>query len=133
MDESFSSISTVDLSNIEYRLTDATALDENGNFWVINIFMPVEFWLYTISDPLFETYGKGQTHADNMNVERFLELHYNQDNITLTDTEPIQLELIDQFNSRNWEALVALEDKGFLAMTDTYPETILAFIPLPDN
>ena len=130
---SFSSITTVDLSSIEYRLTDATAVDENGNFWVTNIFMPIEFWLYTISEPIFELYGKGKTHADNINVERMLKLHYDGESITLTDTEPIQLELIDQFNSRNWEALVALEEKGFLAMTDTYPETILAFIPLPDN
>jgi hypothetical protein len=133
MDESFSYNNEVDLSNIEYRLTDATALDENGNFWVTNIFMPIEFWLYTISDPIFEMYGKGETHADNINVERILELHYNGDSITLTDTEPIQLELIDQFNARNWEALVALEGKGFLVMTDKFPETILAFIPLPDN
>ncbi|MBE9475125.1 MAG: hypothetical protein IMY85_09565, partial [Chloroflexi bacterium] len=67
----------VDFANIEYRLTDATALDENGRFWVMNIFMPIEFWLYTDSDPIFEEYGQGDTHTEYMNVERVLELIYD--------------------------------------------------------
>ena len=123
----------VDFGNIEYRLTDATALDENGRFWVMNIFMPIEFWLYTNSDPLFEKYGQGDTHTEHMNVERMLELQYDGESFSLTENEPVQLELIDEFNSRNWEALVILEDMGFLAMTDTYPETILGFIPFLEN
>jgi hypothetical protein len=130
-----SSFSTIEVGfdNIEYRLTDATSLDENGRFWVTNIFMPIEFWLYTVSDSISEKYGKGETHAENINVERMLELQYNGDSISLTETEPVQIELIDEFNSRNWEALVVLEDMGFLAMTDTYPDTILAFIPFPSK
>ena len=123
----------VDFGNIEYRLTDATALDENGRFWVMNIFMPIEFWLYTDSDPLFEKYGQGDTHSEHMNVERMLELQYDGESYSLTENEPVQLELIDELNSRNWEALVILEDMGFLAMTDTYPETILGFIPFLEN
>jgi hypothetical protein len=125
--------SLVEFGNIEYRLTDATALDENGRFWVMNIFMPIEFWLYTDSDPLFEKYGQGDTHSEHMNVERVLELQYDGESYSLTENEPVQLELIDEFNSRNWEALVILEDMGFLAMTDTYPETILGFIPFLEN
>ena len=125
--------SLVEFSNIEYRLTDATAIDENGRFWVMNIFMPIEFWLYTDSDPLFEKYGQGETHSEHMNVERMLELQYDGESFSLTENEPLQLELIDEFNSRNWEALVILEDMGFLAMTDTYPETILGFIPFLEN
>ncbi len=120
-------------SHIEYRITDATRLDENGRFWVTNIFMPIEFWLYTDSDPIFEKFGKGETHSANNYVERLLELQYNGDEIVLTDSEPIQLELDREFNSRNWEALAVLDGRGFLTMTDTYPETILAFIPFPNN
>lgn len=117
--------------HIEYRLTDATEMDGDGRFWVTNIFMPLEFWLYTESDPIFERYGKGLTHAESINVERLLELQYNGEEIFLTETEPIQIELDKELNSRNWEALVALDNVGFLAMTDTYPDTILAFIPFP--
>lgn len=123
----------VDFGNIEYRLTDATAIDENGRFWVMNIFMPIEFWLYTNSDPISEKYGQGDTHSSYMNVERMLELQYNGEFFSLTEREPVQLELIDESNSRNWEALVILEDMGFLAMTDTYPETILGFIPFQEK
>jgi hypothetical protein len=123
----------VDFGNIEYRITDATAIDENGRFWVMNTFMPIEFWLFTGSDPISEKYGQGDTHSQYMNVERMLELQYNGEIFSLTDSEPLQLELIDEFNSRNWEALVILEDMGFLAMTDTYPETILGFIPFQEK
>ena len=121
-----------DLSNIEYRLTDATDIDKNGRFWVMNIFMPIEFWLYTDYDPIFEKYRRGNTHAEFLNVERMLELQYDGESFSLTNREPLQLELIDEANSRNWEALVKLDDLGFLAMTDTYPETILGFIPFPE-
>ncbi len=121
-----------EITNIEYRLTDATEIDKNGRFWVMNIFMPIEFWLYTDSDPLFEKYDRGKSHTEFMNVERVLELQYDGEKFSLTDREPVQLELINEVNSRNWEALVKLDELGFLAMTDTYPETILGFIPFPD-
>lgn len=119
--------------NIEYRMTDATRIDDNGRFWVLNIFMPIEFWLFTDSDPIFENFGKGATHSENLNVERLLELQYNGEEAFLTETEPIQLVLDGELNARNWEALVVLDDIGFLAMTDTYPDTILAFIPFPNK
>lgn len=121
-----------DFPNIEYRLTDATDIDDDGRFWVMNIFIPIEFWLYTNADQLFEKYGRGETHTEFKNVERMLELQYDGESIFLTESEPVQLELIDEFNARNWEALVMLDDLGFLAMTDTYPETIMGFIPFPD-
>lgn len=132
-DKSSSSFEEIGFRHIEYRMTDATDMDENGRFWVTNIFMPIEFWLYTESDPIFEKFGKGATHAETINVERLLELQYNGEEISLTETEPIQLELDKEINARNWEALVALDDMGFLAMTDTYPDTILAFIPFPEK
>jgi hypothetical protein len=133
IEKSSNIIEELGFRNIEYRITDATGMDENGRFWVANIFMPVEFWLYTISDSIFDDYGKGETHSKHVNVERLLELQYNGDVVSLTDTEPVQLKLDDESNARNWEALVVLDDLGFLAMTDTFPDTILAFIPFPDN
>ena len=133
VDKSSSLLEEMGFRHIEYRMTDATRVDEDGNFWVTNIFMPIEFWLYTESDPIFERFGKGATHAESINVERLLELQYNGDEISLTETEPIQLEIDKELNARNWEALVALGEMGFLAMTDTYPDTILAFIPFPEK
>jgi len=121
----------LDLRHIEYRFTDSTDVDPDGKFWVLNIFMPIEFWYFTISDPIAEQYGTGITHSANNHVERLLELKYNEGQITLSGEPPLYLELIDDTNSRNWEAIVRLDERGFLAMTDTYPGTILGFIPFP--
>jgi hypothetical protein len=75
--------------------------------------------------------GRGDTHSSYLTVERMLELQYDGESINLTDTQPVQLELIDDFSSRNWEALAVLDDLGFLGMTDSYPETMFGFIPYP--
>lgn len=48
----------------------------------------------------------------------------------VTNTPPIQLQLIDGV-SRNWEGLVRLDERGFLLITDEFPETILAFVAKP--
>jgi len=119
----------LEMPSIEYRLTDATDLDSEGRFWVLNIFIPIEFWYYTLNDPIKDQFGQGTTHEKNFQVERLVELKYNQDKITLSGNPPLQIELSAEGNSRNWEALVRLDELGFLAMTDTYPDTILAFIP----
>ncbi|MGB7096490.1 MAG: hypothetical protein WBD62_17730 [Anaerolineales bacterium] len=124
---------SLDLFNIEYRLTDATDLDSEGRFWVLNVFVPIEFWFYSNSDPIIDQYGQGSTHAANIHVERLLELKYNDGQISLSGNPPIQIELIDDANPRNWEALVRIDDLGFLAMTDTYPGTILGFILKPQK
>ncbi|MES0361294.1 MAG: hypothetical protein ABUK20_10290, partial [Anaerolineales bacterium] len=121
----------INFTNIEYRLTDATAIDEHGRFWVPNVYFPIEFWFYTSSEPLSRKFGQGDTHSSYLTVERMLELQYDGESINLTDKQPVQLESIDDFSSRNWEALAVLDDLGFLAMTDSYPETMFGFIPYP--
>jgi len=60
-----------------------------------------------------------------------VEFQYTASGISLVDTPPIQLELIDDDHSRNWEGVVRLDGIGFLLMTDTHPETILGFVPAP--
>lgn len=123
--------STIPVEHIKYRITDATGIDDDGRFWVLNIFMPIEFWYYTHSDPIIEQYGQGSSHAVNIQVERLLELKYNQDQISLSGRAPIYLDLDGAEEPRNWEGIVRLDGLGFLAATDTYPGTILAFIPYP--
>ncbi len=122
---------TIPLVNVEYRLTDATVLDENNNFWAINYFYPGEEVLLPEVDPIAETYGEGPTHAASAGVERLVEFNYSADGITMTDTAPIMLQLMADGNLRNWEGLVRYEN-GFLLATDKYPYTILGFVPLPE-
>jgi hypothetical protein len=116
------------LANVEYRVTDATTLDGEGRFWAINYFFPGEPELLAEVDPLAQRYGQGPTHARSEPVERLLELQLTEAGIDLVDRPPLQLELLPD-EARNWEGLVRLEGRGFLLMTDKFPETILGFVP----
>ena len=132
-DPNHGAFTATDFDHIEYRITDATDIDSEGHFWVLNIFMPIEFWFYTRSDPITEMYALGETHQSNNHVERLLEFKYNDGEISFSGKPPLYLELVDDAHPRNLEALVRLDERGFLAMTDTYPGTILAFIPFPGD
>ncbi|MFZ1291824.1 MAG: hypothetical protein WAR79_17130 [Melioribacteraceae bacterium] len=118
----------IDFPNVEYRITDATEIDENGKFWTINYFFPKdEKKLKTATDKIFYNFGIGKTHQNSKVVERIVEFEFKNDRIELSDKSPIYLKLLKN-DSRNWEGLVKLDEKGFLIITDTFPETILAFI-----
>ncbi len=122
---------TISMTHLEYRITDATSMDDSGRFWVINYFFPGDTLLNPAPDTLAEDYGEGPTHALNKTVERLVELQLSEDGIVLSDSEPIQLQLLGDSASRNWEAIARLDDRGFLLATDQYPETILGFVELP--
>lgn len=121
---------TIRFPTLEYRITDATSMDESGRFWVMNTF----FWgdrakLWPRQDALRTMYGAGPTHARYHTVERLVEYRDLGDRIERTMRPPLQLELIDDLHPRNWEGLVRLDPYGFLLATDKYPETLLAFVP----
>jgi len=46
---------------------------------------------------------------------------------------PIQLKLINDDNSRNWEGIVRFGDEGFIIVTDKFPSTILGFVRKPQD
>lgn len=122
---------TLAFPQIEYRITDATELDEQGRFWVINFNFSGDKILQTEQDPLAVEYGEGPSHAKSQNVERLVELQLGHDGITLSGEPPLQLQLLGDIAPRNWEGLVRLEQRGFLLVTDKYPMTFLGFVPLP--
>ena len=122
---------TITLGNVEYRVTDASALDENNNFWMINYFYPGEEILMPEIDPIAAMYGEGPTHTAAAGVERLVEFSYSADGIAMTDTAPIMMQLMADGNLRNFEGLVRYE-AAFLLATDKYPFTILGFVPLPE-
>ena len=116
--------------NIEYRITDATRIDQNGRFWAINYFWPGDKKrLKPAADPIAETSGKGKTHQSSDVVERLIEFEIKDEIINFSDHEPIQLEL-DKDAPRNWEGIVRIDDIGFLIATDKHPEMILGFVPV---
>jgi len=118
--------------NIPYRISDATTVNSDGRFWVINLLYPGDKDLTIPDDPLFEQYGIGESHSRLRAVERLLELQVTPSGILLTENAPIYLTLTPDGEGRNWEGIVRLDDRGFLLTTDKRPETILAFVKLDE-
>lgn len=115
---------------LEYRVTDATSVDKYGRFWVINYFFPEDTKLKPIPDPLAALYGEGETHQAQEVVERLVEFQFTESGIQMVDQPPVYLKLLPDGTARNWEGLVRLADRGFLLVTDKYPETLLGFIEM---
>ena|GEM_PF-1264994 len=127
-DLSLRALKPISFPTVEYRVTDATSVDSKGIFWVINYDYPGTR-LRRGPDTISQKYPKGPTHQRNRHVERLLEMRITPDKgIVLTETPPIQLELINNV-PRNWEGLVRLPGRGFLLATDKFPKTTLAFVP----
>ena len=123
-------LGNMDFPAIEYRVTDATRTEPDSSFWVSNYFWSPDRDLYKpAEDELFARYGKGATHRKNEHVERLIHLKLDGNRIGFLPEPPIQIELVGDHYQRNWEGLVLLDDRGFLIVTDKFPETIFAFIP----
>ena len=125
------------LPPLEYRITDATSADDDGNFWAFNFYQRGEAdTLQPGADALAAQYGEGATHSRNDTVERLVEMAITADGVALTAQPPLQLQLLGDLSPRNWEGLVRFqvdEFDGFLLATDRFPTTILAFAALPDS
>ena len=118
------------LAALEYRLTDTTAPDAQGRFWAINYFFPGDEDLDAANDPLAAG-GEGPTHASSEIVERLVEFQITPEDVRLSDTAPIWLQLRSDGEARNWEGLAVLPGQGFLLATDKFPATILGFVAYP--
>lgn len=118
-----------DFPAIEFRVTDATEALADGSFWVMNYFYPGDAHLQADEDPIAEHFGEGRTHMRSERVERIIRLQIENGSIRLAYETPLYLELTEDGRSRNWEGLVRLDELGFLAVTDSFPATILGFIP----
>ncbi|RZP23918.1 hypothetical protein EVA24_04275 [bacterium] len=120
------------LSSINYRIADATRIDKNNKFWVINYFFPGDRKVLKPSnDILASKYGNGPSHSGSNRVERLIEYEIKNGRVSLTKSAPIEIELEGEKISRKWEALARYGNEGFLIATDKYPKpyTLLAFLP----
>ena len=121
-------ISQINFPNIEYRITDATRMDNNGRFWAINYFWPGDKKLLNPGkDNVLNMVKKGSSHFKSDQIERLVEFQMNAGGISISDTKPIQL-FLESDASRNWEAVARLDDKGLLIATDKHPRMILGFV-----
>jgi hypothetical protein len=123
-------VSSVPFLNLEYRITDATDLDEKGCFWVINYFYPGDYGILDpAADQLEANMKPTLSYSRDTAIERLVELKYTSDGIKFSGTPPIVLGNEPDSDSRNWEGIVRLENLGFILATDKHPKTILAFMP----
>ena len=117
--------------NLEYRITDATDIDTNGCFWVINYYWPGDYdLLEPAPDPLEAQSRIAGTFSQDDAIERLVELKYSPNGMELSNTAPIVIGSTSSGSSRNWEGITRLDHLGFLLATDKHPRTILAFLPL---
>jgi len=117
------SLAALPLPNIEYRVTDASSADAEGRFWVVNYLWPPERDLLKPAD-------EGADAATP--VEQLLELRIEGDVIRRTNTPPIDLRAGRPAHTEphNWEGVVRFDDRGFLVVTDAFPRTVFAFVPM---
>ena len=104
-------LADVDFDPLEYRLTDATSIDDGGRFWATNYQWEGTTWRVG-SCPLTRRFGAGPSHQQSGTVERLVELKLSDDEVRLTGRAPIQLELWGP-EGRNWEGLERLPGHGF--------------------
>ena len=119
-------------SSVNYRIADATRVDKNNRFWVINYFFPGDRGaLKPGDDILVSKYGEGLTHSKSERVERLVEYKIHNEKVLITNNPPIEIKLEGEKTSRKWEAIARYEDRGFLLATDKYPKpyTLLAYVP----
>ena len=109
--------------NIEYRITDATKVRKN-KFWAINYYWPGD---KKNLKPSLDKLSKNKKTNSDQTIERLVEFKIKRNNISLTRKKPINL-ILEEGNSRNWEAIVRFGKSGFLIATDKYPRMILAYI-----
>ncbi len=109
------------LPPLDYRITDATAFDETGCFWITDYLWPGDAEKLQPVGP-----------ADRP-VERLVPLRVEEAEIARCDAPTLALELAEDGKARNWEGAALLPDEGFLLVTDTHPETLFAFVPAPQE
>lgn len=123
----------INFPNIEYRITDATYIDSNGNFWISNYYYPGdESDLLPADDSLFLQFGIGESYKKNNSVERLVEMNFSSGKLNFSGKPPILIKLEENNESRNCEGIARLDSLGFLLVTDVYPRTIFAFVKYPN-
>jgi hypothetical protein len=128
IDKNLNIVGEYPIDPINYRVTDATLIDQDGSLWLINYFFPGDEHLRVENDELAERYKLPGSHARDTRVERLVKLRLQGDAFVLADEPPLYLELLSDGTARNWEGLVRLDGIGFVLITDKFPGSILGLV-----
>jgi hypothetical protein len=103
-------------------------MDNNGRFWAINYFWPGDKKLLSPGeDNVLNKFKQGSTHSKSNQIERLIEFEMSAGEISISGTKPIQL-FLESDESRNWEAIARLGNRGLLIATDKHPRMILGYV-----
>ena len=115
-----SSVMSIPLDAVDYRLTDVTGLAADGVFWGLSVHWP----------HAEHVEGHHDSPLPEHSVERIMELRWTRDRIECERTPTVTLRSTPgTTQTRNWEGLVRLGDRGFLVVTDEHPDSVFAFVP----
>ena len=119
-DHDLQPLSPLQMPALEYRITDATSLDEQARFWVLNLFWPPDT-------------ATVEPQRESGPVERLIPLKREGEAIVRDRSRPT-LDLRNQGDHpmHNWEGVARWGEGGFLLVTDSYPENLLAYVAIPD-
>jgi len=124
--------SEISMEHLPYRLTDATDVDNQGRFWVINYQYSGDKFNRGADDPIKEKYGVGSSHKQYYNTERLVEFEFGKNSVIRSERPPIQLKM-NAKEGRNWEGIARLNNIGFLIATDKHPDTIMGFVRIKSD
>ena len=123
---------SVPVAPIVGRWTDATAPDARGHFFVVNYVWPGDVAIVedAADDALASEWGRGPTHAASDAIERIVEMRFDGQAVTRVDRAPTWLQLDADAEPRNWEGIARWTDDAVVMVTDRFPGTRLAVVPL---
>ena len=128
IDRDLNIIEEMPIDSINYRITDASLMNENGKFWAINYFFHGDEHLKVEADAVSDRFGLPGSHENDQRVERLVKFRLNFERMELIDETPLYLELLANGESRNWEGLVVLDENTFVIVTDKFPGSLLAMV-----
>jgi len=104
-------------TTLPYRITDASAVNENNHVWLVNYWWTGEIEL-------------AETEDDRKNLEpvhRLIHLRLDGDEFDAEGIFSVDLPGTEA-EQHNWEGVARWNDTGVLIVTDTYPRTVFGLV-----
>jgi hypothetical protein len=102
------------LDHLNFRITDASTIDQNNRFWVLNYMYP----------------NDSESIGPKKRVERLVEFEIQNKSIYCLKSQ-ISIQFLSD-KPYNWEGMVRFDQLGFLVINDKFPidaGTTLLFVP----
>jgi len=125
-------VTPIEVAPIVGRWTDATTIDADGRFFVVNYVWPGDAAIRddAVDDALARAWGIGASHLTSDAIERVVELHFDGHRVTQVERAPTWIALDADEGPRNWEGIARWSDDAVVLVTDRFPGTRLAVVPL---